>query len=70
MLTAVLGRTWAKLSVTLVKVTVIFWTSATPVRFIVILFVLKLGLPETLPIPLVRLALPLTTVLLKETTMV
>ena len=58
------------MSVTLVKVTVIFCTSATPVRFIVILFVLKLGLPETLPTPLVTLALPLTTVLLKETTRV
>ena len=57
-------------SVTLLKVTVIFCTSVTPVRFTVIVLPSKLGLPETLPVPLVTLALPLTTLLLKVKTSV
>src|SRR5438067_9766282 len=64
-LTSVGGRTCAEVSV---RVTVIFCTSLTPVRFTVIVLPEKWGLPETVPVPRVRLALPLTTGLLKEKT--
>jgi hypothetical protein len=56
--------------VTLLSVTVIFCTSVTPLSFTVIVLPEKVGLPCTLPLPLVTAALPLTTLLLKVKTKV
>ena len=69
MLTAVSGKIWPELSVTLPRVTVIFWTSATPVRFTIMVLPEKVAAP-TLAVPLVTLALPLTTLLVNEMTRV
>ena len=60
-LTAASGSTWAVLVVTWLSVTVTFCASATPVRSTVMVFPTKLGLPRTLPVPPVTVALPLTT---------
>ncbi len=68
--TDVLGSIESKQSVTLLKVTVICCTSETPVKFTVIVLPLKVGRPETLPVPVVTVALPLTTLLLKVKTKV
>ena len=69
-LTEVSGSTCEALLVTSLSVTVIFCTSVTPVRFTVIELPEKTGFPETLPVPLVTAALPLTTLLLKVNTRV
>jgi hypothetical protein len=68
-LTAVSGRTWAKLSVTPLSVTVMSCTSLIPVRLTVMVLPEMTGLPEMLPEPAVpRLALPLVTELLNMNT--
>ena len=48
----------------------ILCTSVTPVRFTVIVLMAKVGVPETVPVPLVTLALPLTRLLLAVKTSV
>src|SRR6266446_7150530 len=68
--TGVSGRTEPKQSVTLFKVTVICCTSETPVKFTVIVLPLKVGGPETVPVPVVTVALPLTTLLVNVKTKV
>ena len=66
--TAESGMTCAFVSVTLCNVTVRRWTSATPVRFTVIVLPEITGLPETVPTPEVTAALPLARLLLKVNT--
>ena len=52
------GKHLRKRSVTLLNIIVIFCASVTFVRLTVIVLPLKLGVPETLPLPPVMLALP------------
>ena len=69
-LTGVSGRTWENSSVTPLKVTVSVCALATPVKLTVMVLPEKIGVPETLPMPLVTLALPLVTLLVNVNTSV
>ena len=68
MLTIVSANVCACVSVTPLSLTLIFCALVTPVRFTVIVFAENVGLPATLPMPEITLALPLMRLLSKVKT--